>query len=295
LRCPAPGTFADLERKHRQFLGRLETGTFRPVAPLARFDLVPFARATEGAPPPYVAFRLLEPTTGDHLWLDPPRRTRDVAAWVRHATADVSEGWPFGSTSLLVHGHRETSGSNEGDSARLFFLPLPTINPRLGRVEGITRVMVVGRPGLEEQLAWIGSRLAGYQVEWQGEPVAMLEPLATGDWVLGRYLGSGLTWSSVTPVVLPGHDDRSGSKAERLLRKALLQAGLEPELVDGIRDLDWRKAGFWKGTALASRYLPPDKVSGPMFHVRLRFSKPVVGPLALGSGRFRGMGVFARD
>jgi CRISPR-associated protein Csb2 len=75
----------------------------------------------------------------------------------------------------------------------------------------------------------------------------------------------------------------------------LLQAGLEPELVDGIRDLDWRKAGFWKGTALASRYLPPDKVSGPMFHVRLRFSKPVVGPLALGSGRFRGMGVFARD
>jgi CRISPR-associated protein Csb2 len=62
-----------------------------------------------------------------------------------------------------------------------------------------------------------------------------------------------------------------------------------------VQGLDWRKVGFRAGTELASRYLPPDKVSGPLFHVRLQFTAPVVGPLSIGSGRYRGMGVFARE
>ena len=64
-------------------------------------------------------------------------------------------------------------------------------------------------------------------------------------------------------------------------------------MVDGIRELEWRNVGFRAGSEAATRYLVPDKVSGPLFHVRVRFAKPVVGPLAIGSGRHRGMGVFA--
>jgi CRISPR-associated protein Csb2 len=111
--------------------------------------------------------------------------------------------------------------------------------------------------------------------------------------VLGRYLVPNDRWSTVTPVVLPGRDDHSPAKAEGLLRKAFLHASFEPEVVDAVRELDWRKVGFRAGTDLANRYVTPDKVGGPMFHVRVRFAKPVAGPIAIGSGRYRGMGVFA--
>jgi CRISPR-associated protein Csb2 len=293
LRCPVAGTFDALEHKHEQFLQRLDGGTFRPVSPLTVFATEPYARATSVAPRPFVAFRVLEPTAGDRLALDPPSRSRDVAAWTRHAVADVCAGWPFGSAQMLVHGHEDGIESSDAPRARFSFLPLPTINPRLGRVEGIARVMVVAPSGYNEQLAWVRAHLAGHDLVWEGEPLAFLDPLPPGDWVLRRYIEASDRWSTVTPVVLPGHDDRSARKAERLLRKAFLQAGFEPEVVDTIQELEWRKVAFRAGADLANRYLPPDKVSGPMFHVRVRFAKPLVGPIAIGSGRHRGMGVFA--
>ncbi len=291
LRRPVVGTFDALERKHDQFLRRLDGGTFRPVSPLAVFANESYARATDSAPRPIVAFRILEPTTGDRLSFDPPKRARDVAAWMRHAVADVCDGWPFGEWRMLVHGHRD--GHGDGSRSRFSYLPLPTINPRLGRVEGIGRVAVVAPPGHDAQIEWVRSHLGGHELVWNDEPVAFLEPLPPADWVLRRYVEASDRWSTVTPVVLPGYDDRSARKAERLLRKAFVQAGLEPEVVDGIEELDWRKVGFRAGTDLASRYLPPDKVSGPMFHVRVRFAKQLTGPIAIGSGRHRGMGVFA--
>jgi CRISPR-associated protein Csb2 len=130
-------------------------------------------------------------------------------------------------------------------------------------------------------------------LEWKGHRVACLEPLQEHDWVLSRYVACSDTWSTVTPVVLPGHDDRDGRKAEKLLRRAFLQAGLAPEVVDGVRDLEWRPTGFRPGVEHVARYLVPDRLVGPRFHVRVRFGSRVAGPLAIGSGRHRGMGVFA--
>jgi CRISPR-associated protein Csb2 len=288
-----PGTFDALERKHQQFLNRLEGGTFRPVSPLSTFAIEPYARATDVAAKPFAAFRLLQPITGDRLFLDPKRRTRDVAAWTRHAVAEVCEAWPFGSTQTLVHGHGQGAAGNGDPTERFSFLPLPTLNPKLGRVEGVTRVAVVGPEGFEEQVDWVRARIAGKELEWQGEAMAFLEPLPEGDWVLEQYVGASDWWSTVTPVILPGHDDRSPAKQERLLIKAFLQAGFEKEVLGKIQSLDWQKVGFRAGTDLAHRYLAPDRVSGPMFHVRVRFGRPIRGPLAIGSGRYRGMGVFA--
>ncbi|WP_437594900.1 type I-G CRISPR-associated protein Csb2 [Sorangium sp. So ce1000] len=292
LRRPIAGTFDALERKHAQFLQRLDRGTFRPVSPLSAFAIEPYARATDPVPRPFIAFRVLEPITGDRLSLDPRRRTRDVAAWLRHAVAEVCEGWPFGPAGVLVHGHGQDADTRDVGRGRLSFLPLPTITPRL-RTEGIARVMVAAPPGLNEELAWMRAHLAGHDLVWEGEPVAFLDPLPANDWVVLRYVTASDHWSTVTPVVLPGHDDRSPRKAERLLRKAFLQAGFEPEVVDAIKEIEWRKVGFRAGADLANRYLPPDKVSGPMFHVRVRFAEPIAGPVAIGSGRYRGMGVFA--
>lgn len=291
LRCAIAGTLNALEHKHTQFLQRLDGGTFRPVSPLTLFAAHPYARATDPALRPFAAFRLREPGTGDQLSLDPARRARDIAAWTRHAVAQVSENWPFGSARTIVHGHTGAADLRQSARRRFSFLPLPTINPR--RTDGIARVLVVATLGLDAEIAWIRAHLAGHDLVWKDETIALLDPLPDADWVLGNYVGKSDRWSTVTPVVLPGHDDHCPRKAERLLRKAFLQAGFEPEVLDGIRELEWRKTAFRPGVEHAARYLRPDKVSGPLFHVRVRFGRERSGPIAIGSGRHRGLGVFA--
>jgi CRISPR-associated protein Csb2 len=288
LRLPIAGTLEALVRKHGEFLRRLEGDTFRPVSPLTTFDTQPYARATDVEPRAFAAYRLLDPMTGDPLWLDPTRRSRDVAAWTRHAVGELAASWPYGSADALVHGH----GGPSETGHRFSYLPLPTLNPRLRRIEGIRRVLVVASRGLEPPLQWIRKRLGGHELRWHDKIVAVLEPLPAEDWVLKQYVGVSTTWVTVAPVVLPGHDDRSERKAEALLRKAFVQAGFERAVVDAITQLEWRKVGFESGTAHADRYLCPDKVRGPMFHVRVRFGSPVSGPISIGSGRHRGLGVF---
>jgi CRISPR-associated protein Csb2 len=305
LRCAVIGTLAALEHKHAQFLQRVGDGGLRPVSPLTTFAVLPYARASDPLPRPFAAFRMLSPDTGDLLMFDPVRRSRDVAAWARHGVAEVCDGWPFGATESLVHGHG-TDGAEP--RARFSFLPLPTITP--WRAEGIARVMVAASPGLDREMEWVRARLAGHELTWNGRPVAVLEPLSggatsptssgarrgvAGDSVLGHYVARSEQWSTVTPVVLPGHHDQSARKAERLLRRAFLQAGFEPDVVDAIRELDWHAVGFRPGVELATRYLRPDKVHGPLFHVRVLFANPQVGPIAIGSGRHRGLGVFAAE
>ena len=78
--------------------------------------------------------------------------------------------------------------------------------------------------------------------ERSGVRQALLVPLSDSDWVLRHYTGVAETWSTVTPVVLPGCDaparkrsgGRSGSsgrragkfaKAKKLFLKALRHAG----------------------------------------------------------------------
>lgn len=291
LRRPVAGTLDALERKHEQFLARLDGDTFRPVAPLRTFAVESYARTTDAAARPVAAFRLLAPSTSSLLFLDPARRSRDVAAWMRHAVAQVCRGWPYGPIDVLVHGHHDVG--LQASATRFSYLPLPTINPKLGRVEGIARVALVGPPGYREPIAWLAARLGGHDLVWRDHVKAVLEPLAPTDWVLARYTATAARWSTVTPVVLPGHDDGDPRKTERLLRKSFLHAGFPPDVVDAVTHLAWRKVGFRAGTDHADRYLAPDKVRGPLYHVEVHFAAPVTGPLAIGSGRHRGMGVFA--
>jgi CRISPR-associated protein Csb2 len=315
LRCPIEGTLDALQHHHVRFLGRLEGGTFRPVPSLAAFVARPYARPTDAVAAPAAAFRLISLGGQSRLAFDSATRARDVAAWLRHAVAEVAEVWPFGDTAMIVHGH--SSGSEAANSRRRFsYLPLPTIarwdhdrarrdtnqidgasqraRTDVLRIGGIARAIVTAPVGCEGEILWLAKALAGGELIWRGKAMGYLEPLPAGDWVLNQYTMASDVWSTVTPVVLPGHDDRAEPKAERLLLKAFAQAGFDPEIVSAIKELDWRGPGFLQGTDHATRYVLPDKVKGPRFHVRVRFGQPIAGPIAVGSGRHRGMGVFAR-
>lgn len=295
LRRPVPGTLEALERRHGDFLRRFAMqDTFVPVGPLGVYAQQPYARTTYVPERPVAAFRLVEPLSGDRLSLEPERRARDVSAWLRHRAGQVAEGWPYSDTRGLIYGH----GDAEGSADRISYIPIPTVlpprNPRgKWHVGDIARVLLTGPVGREAEVLWLRDQLLGTDLQWADRAVATLEFLPEQDWVLGRYLPQkgATTWTTVTPVVLPGFDDGVDKKTEKLIRKALRQAGLGEELSEQAK-LDWGAAGFLPGLRHAHAYAAPDKVAGPQVHVLASFPRPVRGPLAIGSGRHRGLGTF---
>lgn len=299
-RMPINGTLDALMAKHEAGLNRLGPDGFKPIPPLAAFRIVRYRRATEPVHRPFAAFGILKPDASGWRPFDPVRRTRDVAAWVRHATGKVCTGWPLADVAAFVHGHDVGGKPLKGPEAdhRFAYLPLPTINGPMNRVELIRRVVVVAPPDRREHVDWVRRRLPGQDLSplnGDGRSIGMLNLLPGSDWVLNRYVGEGRVWSTVTPVVWPGHDDRNARKADGILRKAFVQAGLAPEVVAAIEELDWRPVGFRAGLDLAQRYVTPDKINGRRYHVRVRFAHTVRGPLAVGAGRYRGMGTFALE
>lgn len=314
LRVPKEGTLDDLSSKHTASLNRLSADGFRPVPPLCVFRVVGYRRATDTAARPWAAFRIVSiDPDGSNPSFDTARRCRDVAAWVRNATGAICQEWP--DVASFVHGHDATDTTRPlKTDERFMYLPLPTINSKLDRVESIRRVLVVAPPGLQDRIDWVRRRLPGQELAFNGQAKGMLTDLKP-DWVLGRYTGESLTWSTVTPVILPGYDDpdhlrrrlrnnrdaevqhrllaQLNGRIEGLLRKALRHAGLATEVVAAAA-LEWRQGGFRAGVDLAHRYTRPENLEAfSAYHVRVRFSHPVRGPLAVGAGRYRGLGVFA--
>jgi CRISPR-associated protein Csb2 len=309
LRVPKAGTLDDLMRKHQDFLGRLSADGFKPVPPLRCFDVVAYHSPTAGvgkAPErPFAAFQILAPDASKVRSFSVGRGVRDVAAWVRNATTDVCRGWPFAREVEFVHGHdpadpnKPLKGADA--DARFSYLPLPSVERRGDggeRVTSIRRVLVTAPVGCGGQVEWVRRRLSGHELvreDRPGEAVGLLTLLPRSDWVLRQYIGEGEVWSTVTPVLLPGYDDRDPAKAEGLLREALGHAGLPAEVV-GPSEVELRRFGFRAGVEPARGYERAENLRRfPAYHVRVRFSRPAVGPLAVGAGRYRGFGLFVRE
>lgn len=315
LRVPISGTFDDLMRKHCDILGRVTSNGFRPVPPLSTFKVVGYRRSCDPAPRPFAVFSILKPDASGYRAFDAPRRTTVVAGMVRHALARLATeqrpfGWSDADIATIIQGH--APGQQSGpvqlapDEPRFAYLPLPSIQPRgdRGRYVGmIRRVLVVGRPGMDDAIAWVKRALSGAELvdEHSGEVNALLSLMPDNEWVAQQYWQRSSAWTTVTPVVIPGYDDRSGRKTEKLLRKALMQAGFSAELVR-LAELDWRGVGFLSGVDLASRYRRPSNAGqAPVQHVRVCWRDEqgnpvnVRGPFAVGSGRFRGLGLFVSD
>jgi CRISPR-associated protein Csb2 len=319
LRVATAGTLDALLERHERFLHRLEDGGFKPVPPLATFRVVGYRRASDPAPRAYTAFSLLKPDASGNQSFDPLRRTRDVAGMIRHAIASAAadQGWSEERVNVFVHGKtpdgdRPSTGAISPD--RLQYLPLPTINPL--RVDTIRRVLVAAPAQCGREIAWLQRALAGAELGNDKGATALLTILPRSDHVLKQYVGEARRWSTVTPVILPGYDDpdhlrrklqagggaetqkrylaRLNARIEDLIRKAFRQAGYSNELIDR-SELEWQQVGFRAGVDLASRYLPPQNLNNaPRIHVCVNFPSPVTGPIAIGSGRFRGFGLFAR-
>lgn len=100
-----------------------------------------------------------------------------------------------------------------------------------------------------------------------------------------RWIGPSYGWATVTPVVLDRYPRRGRTPLDELLA-SVANAGLpqpaEATVLAGPPVVGGALAGRLRGAV----------VPGKRVHVRLRFAVPVRGPLLVGRGRFRGVGLF---
>jgi CRISPR-associated protein Csb2 len=336
LRTPQSGTFEDLERRHRAFLQRvngIDSSTFSPVPPLGAFSSVDYRSDSDPVRPSVAIFALRLLDDSGFRSVDSVRRGLHVAAMLRHIVGGAelarSVGWSDAETARLVHGHADAEVAID-PKARLLFLPLPSIEPRgegkAAVVGRIRRIAIAASGDLNrEQFSRLAQGLAGLELidEKTGAPSAVLARLPANDPLSQKhYLRASATWTTVTPVILPGYDDprkirqrlreNSALTAEEkrtlldkldqridfLLRKAIRQGGF-PEALARHAAIEWRGSGYLPGTDLASRYMAGDQHRRyRKLHVRIQFRDaggkplPIPGPLCLGGGRFCGIGLF---
>lgn len=348
LRVPVPGTLDALEKRHTAFLNRIRhidgVQVFAPVPPLAEFHVVTYRRETELAQSPYAVFALRRPDDSGFATFDPQWRRLHLAGMLRHAASQpdfaAALGWDRERVNAFILGHDKSDPSNTKPTAntpRLVFIPLPSIEWRGEKrghsVGSIRRVLVTvsGQCGTAE-FRRIERALEGRELidERTKHPAAFLHRQSDSDGAIAGYLAESAIWTTVTPVVLPGHDDprklrhrlrdttaplfaaekeqiirKLDTRIERLLRKAFLDAGLPGSLVADA-DLQWRDTGFLPGADLASHYSVPDQCRHfRRLHVRVVWrertadgelrSMNLTGPFCIGSGRFSGLGLFVPD
>jgi CRISPR-associated protein Csb2 len=206
---------------------------------------------------------------------------------------DVPSDW----LETFVAGH----ASNGGDpNPRFSYVPLPSIGHQHAD-HGIRRIMVIAPPGTEHWLEHLTRLISGMDLEPERN-VRMPHPPTLvsirGDNVARHFLRASQKWASVTPVILPGHDDKSPAKTRRLIERALQHSGITISC-----KFDWSPFSQFPKSLSAHKYgksnqptgyVRPDHLkSQTAIHLTLTFADPVAGPLVIGAGRHYGFGLMA--
>ena len=289
LSVPVPGFLDDLEATYERFVNRLEkmdTDTRPMVYRLQRYE------RTGKAACPYASFGL-RTASGDAVWSKRWDENIEVAAWLRHASAQALTGEvDSAKVAGFVLGH---SQPGVDPAFRVSYVPLPSIgydhaDGRIRRVILVEPQSADGSTGSRLGETLIGSVLTNSG----GNPACTLGPLPD-EKVVDFYTRDARTWRSVTPVVLHGFNSRSGqismSKTDALLKRAFEMAGHSPGTIESIA---FQSAPFWPGCGSAREARVPQHLQNyPRYHVEVRFRDSVTGPILAGIGRHFGLGVFA--
>ncbi len=299
-RVPVEGSLEDLEAVHQTFLRRFNGKQYCPPLKLKKFDTMAYIRESVLPPRPRAVFEFPEEVAFRQ------EDTVRIAAMLRSLTCRLAREdthrFP-GESDIYVAGHIK---EDDRGRPRFSYLPLPTIGHL--HADGMIRRLMIAEPfgGDGTHALWAQNRLRNALLKDQdGKDRGILfDPWRSGsEEMIRRYVEESRAWYSVTPVILPGHDDfkaitrhdaKQTTKAERLLFKCLSHAGIP---IESVEDVILRRAPFLSGSQHPRQYHRPDYLADhharPGWHVRIVFREPLAGPLAIGAGRHCGLGILA--
>jgi CRISPR-associated protein Csb2 len=222
--------------------------------------------------------------------------TRSVAikAMAEYPPADLEKEKCAAWVEYCVAGHRP---ADTEEHKQFSYVPLPSIGHEHADAM-IRRVMIVAPFGDEAHLFHLADQLDGEQLIPEGSGEKPILERLKSDGVTHAYVNTSTHWASVTPVILPGHDDHKPAKTEKLIQKALLQSGIDQPC-----KFTWSAIPNFKNCLSAHKYDQRKRHVGyyrpkhleqlTANHVRLTFERSVIGPICIGAGRHCGLGVFA--
>ena len=295
-RIPIGGSMMDLARAHEAALNRIEHGQPLQIVEKPKvFDFVPYVSAEEPIGRPYVVFAL-QKTTGDS-YSYPHAQLIHIAGMTRCAAIKTMKLFPpeGKGEEWLKSFVRGMKPQGETDHKQFSYVPLPTLGHQHADAM-IRRVMIVAPFGCEAELRHLAGQLDGEQLQPEDSGERPILDCLRSDGVTRQYLGSSKTWASVTPVILPGHDDHKPEKTIKLIERALRQSGMEQGC-----QFTWSALPNFNNCLTAYKpnertigYFRPGHLEGlTAVHLRIVFEHPVAGPLIVGAGRHCGLGVFA--
>lgn len=292
LRIPVEGSSEDLKQCHETTLNCWNGNIYTPPRKPTVFGEAAYVKQGS-ASRPIAFFRLLRPgDESQRMAAFDPRDAVRISAWVRGCLCACSRkpGAGFdGDPEEYVAGH--VAEGVKDTPARFSYLPLPSIGHE--HADGLVRRLIVAEPygGDGRNARWARRVLQGVRLtDENGRTVAELMS-QKADNQLERYSRESCRFRTVTPVILPGFDGLDYAKAEKLFMKAVQQAGF-PE--DGVVDLHLQKAPFQQHAYHPREYRRAHHFARySAMHAEVTWRYPIHGPLALGVGRHRGLGLFA--
>jgi CRISPR-associated protein Csb2 len=296
-------TLCDLKRAHQSALKRIDHG--KPLNTVEKpkvFDWVFYESKERLLARPHVVFELRNNDGSFSRY--PQERLIHIAGMVRHLAVEtmkvsppdgVDDAW----VETYVAGHARPGAEHRQFS----YLPLPSIGHR-HTDPSVRRVMIAAPVGDDRLLRHLSMRLAGRQLTPTPDTKLDYRPTLVrvrGEKVACFYTQSANAWASVTPVILPGHDDHKPDKTRKLIEKALAQSGIEQRC-----EFEWSAFSQFPKSLSSHKYgrdkrrigyiRPGHLLTHTAVHLKLRFNDglEVPGPLVIGAGRHCGFGVFAR-
>jgi len=327
LRVPTFGreaernSLSDLKSVHLSVLNRIEHD--KPLNTVKKpmvFDRVFYESKDRLLEYPYVVFELRRDDESRFAY--PQDKLIHIAGMVRHLAIEamkkaspdgISDDW----VETYVRGYARTSerddsmnncptnefSSDRDEHHQFSYIPLLSIGDQHAD-QKVRRVMISAPPGDDRWLHHLARRLNGQQLKPTAQTKLDHPPTLVRiyqDRVAHFYTKPANIWASVTPVILPGHDDHKPGKTRKLIEKALVQSGIKQRC-----EFEWSAFSQFPMSLSAHKYgrdqrptgyiRPSHLLSQTAVHLKLRFSNglEVPGPLAIGAGRHCGLGLFAR-
>jgi len=291
LRVPYSGRLQELVERHRRFE---ETGAkiFRPTTGRTSLYAPPHEDAMG---PPRGIFEhmiILKKAAGQAASL---RSTLSITAALRgallkHAPQPVPE---------YISGHAPGSTAESpirSDAPHVALIPVANVGFPYsdGGLMGVAVVLPRAFVREQRETCWRAvEEIEKLVMPWGWWDVKLADAEETGRGLLPEtWTNASLVWATITPLVFDRYPkDPYGAEAEQTVRDALARVGLPAPC-----EIDLHYNAWHTGVPKASLFPPaPGRAGKPQryhCHVRVRFERPVAGPLLAGAGRFYGYGLF---